>query len=197
MALTNGACATFAGMKPIVFLLSLAFPFFASAQDTTQGDDFPARAEWRAKWQNSLAYTQEALAAIPDSSLNFRPTPGQMSVQEQIQHSAGNVYGLSRRFLKYEPAGFNENTLRTLLAAERLNRQELVKLLNDAYAFGTAAVYSFPAEDWDTVVPNFFVGPRSRRTIIYLLQDHATHHRAQLLVYMRLLGLEPPRYRGW
>jgi len=188
---------TFARMKPILCTLLLALSFSLAAQDTTEGDDFPARAEWRAKWQNSLAYSQEALAAIPDSSLQFRPTAGQMSVQEQIQHISGNVYGLSRRFLAYEPKGFDEDALRAKLAAEKLNRQELVQLLNDAYAFGIEAVYSFEAKDWDKPVPNFFVGPRSRRTIVYLLQDHATHHRAQVLIYMRLLGLEPPRYRGW
>lgn len=184
-------------MKPLLFTLLMILSVSVTAQDTTKGDDFPARAEWRAKWQNSLAYTQEALAAIPDSSLNFRPTEGQMSVQEQIQHLAGNVFGLSRRFLAYEPASFDEEALRVRLSAETLSRQELVQLLNDAFAYGTEAVYSFPREDWDKVVPNFFVGPRSRRTIIYLLQDHATHHRAQVLVYMRLLGLKPPRYRGW
>lgn len=184
-------------MKPLLLSLLFTLSLPIMAQDTTTGDDFPARAEWRAKWQNSLAYTQEALAAIPDSSLSYRPTDGQMSVQEQIQHLSGNVYGLSRRFLSYEPAGFNEDDLRKKLSAETLNRQELVKLLNDAFAFGIDAVYSFEAEDWDKMVPNFFVGPRSRRTIIYLLQDHATHHRAQVLMYMRMLGLDPPRYRGW
>lgn len=168
-----------------------------AAQDAAEGDDFPARAEWKVKWQNSLAYSQEALAAIPDSSLHFRPTEGQMSVQEQIQHLSGNVYGLSRRFLDYDPEGFDEDALRDKLSAEKLSREELVQLLNDAYAFGIDAIYSFEEKDWDKMVPNFFVGPRSRRTIIYLLQDHATHHRAQVLVYMRLLGLEPPRYRGW
>lgn len=184
-------------MKPILTILFLAALLPLTAQDTTKGDDFPARAEWHAKWNNSLAYTQEALALIPDDSLNFRPTEGQMSVQEQIQHLAGNVYGLSRRFLAYEPADFKEDELRVKLSAETLSRQELVKLLNDAFAYGNAAIDSFPEEDWDKMVNNFFAGPRSRRTIIYLLQDHATHHRAQVLVYMRLLGLTPPRYRGW
>lgn len=30
-----------------------------------------------------------------------------------------------------------------------------------------------------------------------LIQDHQTHHRAQLLVYLRLNNLTPPRYSGW
>jgi len=165
-----------------------------SAQDKT---DFPAQAEWLEKWENSRAYTLEALAIIPDSSLTFRPTEGQMSVQEQIQHISGNMFGLSRRFLDYQPSDFNEEALSKKLAAEILDRKALIALLNSAYDFGAAAINNLSAERWEEEVPNFFAGPKSRRVIVYLLQDHATHHRAQVLIYMRLLGLEPPRYRGW
>jgi uncharacterized damage-inducible protein DinB len=33
--------------------------------------------------------------------------------------------------------------------------------------------------------------------IINLINDHQTHHRAQLLVYLRLKGVKPPEYVGW
>lgn len=183
-------------------MVRLLFPLFilliASGALAAQDDkDSPARKEWLDKWENSKAYTMEALTSIPDDKLSFRPTANQMSVQEQVQHIAGNVYGLSRRFLGYQPADFNEDNLREKLSAETLTRKELVNLLNDAYAFGAAAVSDLPEERWDEEVSNFFAGPKSKRVIIYLLQDHATHHRAQLLIYMRLLDLTPPRYRGW
>ncbi len=29
------------------------------------------------------------------------------------------------------------------------------------------------------------------------MQDHQTHHRAQLLNYLRLNGIKPPAYIGW
>jgi uncharacterized damage-inducible protein DinB len=35
---------------------------------------------------------------------------------------------------------------------------------------------------------------RTKRQIFLLLADHVTHHRGQMLVYMRLNGLVPPRY---
>ncbi|MFK8163793.1 MAG: DinB family protein [Lewinella sp.] len=165
-----------------------------SAQSAT---DFPAQVEWLEKWESSRAYTLEALALIPDTSLTFRPTEGQMSVQEQIQHISGNMFGLSRRFLDYEPDNFDEKALSNQLKAEFLDREALTTLLNKAYDFGAAAVKNLPAERWEEEVPNFFAGPKSRRVIVYLLQDHATHHRAQVLIYLRLLGLDPPRYRGW
>lgn len=180
--------------KLLLPLLLFTLGHSLTAQDKT---DFPAQAEWLEKWENSRAYTLEALTLVPDSSLNYRPTEGQMSIQEQIQHISGNMFGLSRRFLDYQPADFNEKALSEQLKAETLDREALLALLNSAYDFGAAAVKNLPAARWEEEVSNFFAGAKSRRVIVYLLQDHATHHRAQVLIYLRLLGLEPPRYRGW
>ena len=41
---------------------------------------------------------------------------------------------------------------------------------------------------------DYFGSTRSKRQIYMLLADHITHHRAQMLVSMRLNGLVPPRY---
>jgi uncharacterized damage-inducible protein DinB len=30
-----------------------------------------------------------------------------------------------------------------------------------------------------------------------LLQDHITHHRDQLLVYLNFKGITPPEFSGW
>ncbi|MEM9930520.1 MAG: DinB family protein, partial [Bacteroidota bacterium] len=162
-----------------------------------QKGDFPAQTEWLEKWENSRAFTLEALALVPDSSLNYRPTDDQMSIQEQLQHIAGNMFGLSRRYLNYEPADFNEKQLQERLRAETLDRRALTALINSGYDFGIAAIKSLSEDQWNDDVANFFAGPKSRRVIINLLQDHATHHRAEVLIYLRLLGIDPPRYRGW
>jgi uncharacterized damage-inducible protein DinB len=34
-------------------------------------------------------------------------------------------------------------------------------------------------------------------TIFYLMRHHATHHRAQAILYLRMNGIEAPDYRGW
>ena len=36
-----------------------------------------------------------------------------------------------------------------------------------------------------------------KENIFYLMRDHATHHRAQAILYLRMNGVEAPRYRGW
>jgi uncharacterized damage-inducible protein DinB len=43
----------------------------------------------------------------------------------------------------------------------------------------------------------FFAGPKSRIQILNLLQDHVTHHRGQLIVYLNLNNIKPPSYSGW
>jgi uncharacterized damage-inducible protein DinB len=43
----------------------------------------------------------------------------------------------------------------------------------------------------------FFAGPKTKLQILNLLQDHVTHHRGQLLVYLNLNHIQPPKYVGW
>ena len=41
---------------------------------------------------------------------------------------------------------------------------------------------------------DYFGADRTKRQILMILADHITHHRAQMLVSLRLKGLTPPRY---
>jgi hypothetical protein len=56
------------------------------------------------------------------------------------------------------------------------------------------------ARDWNTDTSqlddelDYFGLKRTKRQVLLLLADHITHHRGQMLVYMRLNGLKPPRY---
>jgi uncharacterized damage-inducible protein DinB len=41
---------------------------------------------------------------------------------------------------------------------------------------------------------NYLGLERTKRQILLLLSDHITHHRGQMIVYLRLNGISPPRY---
>jgi uncharacterized damage-inducible protein DinB len=155
-----------------------------------------AQTEWQEKWDNSKAYTLELLASIPGDSLDFAATADQMSIRAQFQHIAGNMYSLSRRFIGYQPIGHDQDTINARLKNEKLDKAGLTAALTDSYAYASAAMASYTEEEFEEEV-DFFAGPKSRRQVFWVLQDHATHHRAQLIVYARLLGMKPPRYRGW
>ncbi len=44
---------------------------------------------------------------------------------------------------------------------------------------------------------DFFAGPKNKLQMLQLLQDHVTHHRGQLIVYLNMKEITPPRYVGW
>ena len=47
------------------------------------------------------------------------------------------------------------------------------------------------------ITVDFFAGPKSKLQILNLLQDHLSHHRGQLIVYLNLNNIKPPSYIGW
>lgn len=175
-------------MKYICYLACL-FAGSLSAQATPQ-------AEWQEKWDNSRNYSLELLESIPEDSLDYAPTPDQMTIRQQFQHLASNMYGLNQRFIGYAPDDHNQDAVNVLLKDEKLSKDSLVIVVTNGYAYASAAMASFTEAEVEEEV-DFFAGPKSRRQIFWVLQDHATHHRAQLIVYARLLGIKPPRYRGW
>ena len=189
-------------MKTYGLILSLLLTTFlctrASAQMNSKQEilaTFPAQQEWLDKWDNSLAYTLEALMAANEEDLDFRPTEGQMTLREQFQHLATNVYMLTTRFID-KPEGFDLAKLREEMS-EADDKETIAGIITKAYFFGAIAARSLNEDNWDDPAPEFFAGEKTKRAILYLIQDHATHHRAQTLVYLRMLGHKPPSYRGW
>ena len=83
-----------------------------------------------------------------------------------------------------------------LKGKKELTPVEIIELLNASLAFAQEAI-AHTSPDSLSVTKSFFAGPMSRRQIIALMHDHHTHHRGQLLVYLRLNGIKAPKYRGW
>lgn len=165
-----------------VLLLSLASSLCLSAQS-----DFLA--ETTEKWDNATAYTVELAESMPAEYYTYRPTAEQMSFQQQLLHIASNISWLTHTYL----GGDRLEIDREMTGA---TKAEVIVVLETAMANAKAALSVLPAEQLDQEVA-FFAGPMSKRKVILLLHDHLTHHRGQLIVYARLKGVKPPKYRGW
>lgn len=146
-------------------------------------------AEATEKWENAMAYTLELAEAMPAEHYSYRPTEEQMTFQGQLLHMAGNVAWLTHDYL----GGPKMKIDRDMPGA---TKEEVLNVLKTALAGAQQALRAFPADQLDDTV-DFFAGPMSKRKIILLLHDHLTHHRGQAIVYARLKGITPPRYRGW
>lgn len=145
--------------------------------------------EFQQKWNNARDYTVESIELMPEADLDYKPTEGQRSFKEQVIHSCQNMMWLSTSYLGGAKGEID-------LKKEIPTKAALLETVKRCFErSGAAAAKLTPAQLEEKV--SFFAGPMSKRQIMVLMNDHSTHHRAQMLVYLRLKGLTPPKYRGW
>jgi len=143
-------------------------------------------------WQRACTYTLEVAEAMPDSLYEYRPVDSVFSFGEHLLHLERNLYGLSSRYVLQQP----RPEMAPLPA--RMNKHLIIARLQTAITYVNEALAATP--DSVLVQPAAgFWGPDDtpRQGIFWLMRDHMTHHRGQLVVYLRLNGIAPPRYRGW
>jgi uncharacterized damage-inducible protein DinB len=141
--------------------------------------------------QRAMAYTGEIARLMPADDYGFKPSPEEKSFAEQVLHIAHNVGWLSGAYLSNgQPNPVGEADLKVT------RKEDVIAVLDKAFAHARRALEHFPAGALLDRV-DFFAGEMNQLQIINLLNDHHTHHRGQLIVYLRLKGLKPPRYVGW
>jgi uncharacterized damage-inducible protein DinB len=139
------------------------------------------------KWENSKNYLLEVIKAMPEEDFGFKPTDRQMSFEEQLLHIQKNIEWLTNKYFQEKDAP---------VTATDGTKEALIKSLTQSFENTSEVVTSTTEEELAETV-SFFAGPKSRLQILNLLQDHLTHHRGQLIVYLNLKGIEPPSYVGW
>lgn len=146
-------------------------------------------ADYKIKWKNATEYTLEFAKAMPEEAYSYKPVPEEMSFGEQLKHIAGNMVWLSSSYL-----GGAKTTLDPMNAGN--SKKEIVAVLEKSFAYASQTVDHLTEKVLNEQV-DFFAGFMTKRRILLLMTDHVTHHRGQLVVYLRLNHIEPPAYRGW
>jgi uncharacterized damage-inducible protein DinB len=137
------------------------------------------------------AVTLSLLDALDDDDLNWRPTPGQYSLGQQLLHiaQAEDLYahGLFESDWNYERVRFPASlpscaALREFfLAVRRRTLQHLERLGGDTPLGRVVEIPGSPLE-------------HTLRSWLWFLVEHEMHHKAQAAVYLRLMGRTPPFY---
>ncbi|ALM21127.1 DinB family protein [Nonlabens sp. MIC269] len=141
------------------------------------------------KWSNSKEYLVEIAQSMPEELYNYRPTEREMTFKGQLLHVIGNMKWLSTSYFsneKFERETYDPN----------LTKQQVLELLEATFDEVYQRIES-TSESELSVEVDFFAGKKSKLQILNLLQDHVTHHRGQLIVYINMKGIKPPRYVGW
>lgn len=143
------------------------------------------------KWNNSKEYLIAIAEAMPEEHYTYAPTEREMNFGDQLLHIRGNMLWLGTTY-------FSEKTFNRTSLSENIpeGKEEIIKTLKASFDEVYAFIKETPLEDLKTTV-DFFAGPKSKLQILNLLQDHITHHRGQIIVYLNLNDVIPPSYSGW
>lgn len=142
------------------------------------------------KLLHSKQYTIKVADLMPGEKYIFKPTSGEMSFGEQLLHLSSNMGWLCSSYLS------NSSNPVTEAEMKFQKKEEIISVLNKSYDYAINVLRGIKPENLGDTL-SFFAGPLNKLQIINLLNDHQTHHRAQLLVYLRLNDIKPPEYIGW
>lgn len=144
----------------------------------------------RKRLKSSKEYTLKVAALMPEGNYSFKPTDGEMSFGQQLLHLAQNLGWLSSSYLVEENNPVNKTDMKLQ------QKDSIVAVVTKSYDYAIRAMDQLDADRLKDTVP-FFAGPMNKLQIINLINDHQTHHRGQILVYLRLKDISPPDYVGW
>ncbi len=166
----------------ILYVLLLSFSIIKAQQSSV-------KIAFLEKWENSKNYLIAIAEAMPENEYDYKPTERQMSFKEQLIHIKENMDWLSNSY-------FTENEYKREKTKNPNTKSETIDLLEIAFDSVIEIIENTNDAELKITV-DFFAVPKSKLQILNLLQDHVTHHRGQLIVYLNLNNIKPPSYIGW
>ena len=141
----------------------------------------------RATWESTRLLVLGLIEAMPEDKYDFKPTPTVRSFREVVVHLVGENYLFFGR-VAGENLGNPAQNLKT--------REELLKALRESYAYGEK-VWGDLTEEKALQMVEGRSGQKVQRwsAILLAIQDNMNHY-GNLVVYLRLNGLVPPRSAG-
>lgn len=140
--------------------------------------------------QNTYNNSQKVFEAIPPDKVDWRPTPSMLSLGQIVRHVSMSEEGVRRVALEnrwdyYErrvPIG-----LARLLGEVTSLSDELARLAQ-VHQETLAAVAAFPLERWEEQREDERFQVRAKVAVmLFGINEHHAHHRAQAGVYLHLL----------
>lgn len=77
-----------------------------------------------------------------------------------------------------------------------MDKEQVLKLVANAYDYALKAMLDLDEKTLSKEF-NWSGGKMNKFQFLNLIQDHQAHHVGQIIVYLRLNGIVPPKYIGW
>ena len=167
----------------IIFLSSFSLQLYAQKSDYIK--------EYLERLENSRKYLVLVAETMPEDKYGFKATPESLSFEENLMHIAWAMDWHSQSLMGAREA--RDWDTDTELKVDNKSKQEMIANINRTFDITIAFIQNFEVDKLEERL-DYFGSDRTKRQVLMLLADHITHHRAQMLVSMRLNGIKPPRY---
>lgn len=147
--------------------------------------------EYLERLENSKKYLILIAENMPEEKYDFKATQESMSFAENLMHIGWAMDWHSQSLMGgREARDWNTDTE---LKVNNKSKQEMISKINETFDKTIEFISNLSISLLDERL-DYFGSDRTKRQVLLLLADHITHHRGQMLVYMRLNGQKPPRY---
>lgn len=139
--------------------------------------------------------SNEVFALLRPEHMAWKPEKGALNVGDMLQHLWVSEEGIRRVVLDGNFAYFEARIPKGLagVLGKTGSLEEELKNIERVHRETLAAVAAQPAEIFEEERAHAGIGFRRKvAVILFGLNDHEIHHRAQLMTYLRILGTPVP-----
>ena len=147
--------------------------------------------DYLVRLENSSKYLILVAETMPEKQYNYKASPESLSFAENLMH-IGYAIDWHSQSLLGERASRDWKT-DTIFKVANKSKVKMLSTINKTFDEAITLIKQFDISKFNDEL-DYFGLKRTKRQIFLLLADHITHHRGQMLVYLRLNGLVPPRY---
>ncbi|UCH94924.1 MAG: DinB family protein [Candidatus Aminicenantes bacterium] len=141
-------------------------------------------------WQRAKDYSVKFAEAMPEEHYKFKPTPEIMSFGEQVVHTGGASFWFASKITGEPNPGKD-------FKAEGKSKAEIIEYLKKSFDYVEKTLTHLSDEEAAKKIHLFGQLHLTKAQTFMTIRDHTTHHRGQMVIYLRLKGIKPPEYVGW